>query len=240
MIRVKNWSEFQHYKDRSPPWIKLSTSLFQDYDFSSLSDASKLLAICIWTLASRYKDPQAGLVHDDINWIKNQCGLGDMVTEKNLKELENKGFISRASTMLAECKQNAIPETETETEEEKEKNYKKKKIDVPKPENVSDETWQDFLKHRKAKKAPVTQTAINRIASEAVKAGWTLEQALQETIMRGWQGFKAEWINNNQQGNNHGKQELTPLEICLAVAAEYDEQERANLNAGQPKLQYIQ
>lgn len=116
MIKIKNWSEFQHYKDRNPPWIKLSTTLFQDYDFSSMQDASKLLAICIWTLASRYKDPQAGLVPDDLEWIKRQSGLSDSVTEKHLKELEERGFIERASKPLASCKQNACPETETETE----------------------------------------------------------------------------------------------------------------------------
>lgn len=114
MLKVKNWSSYQHYKHRNPPWIKLSTSIFQDYDFFAMSDASKLLAICILTLASRYKDPQAGIVPDNLDWIKSQCGLGKSVTEENLQELENKGFIERASKMLASCKQSAMPETETE------------------------------------------------------------------------------------------------------------------------------
>ena len=117
-MRVKNWENFQHYKDRNPPWIKLATDLFQDYEFSTLSDASKLLAVCIWTLASRYKDPKLGIVPDDIEWIKNQCGLGDTINEECMQELENAGFISRDSNALAPCKQLARPETETETETE--------------------------------------------------------------------------------------------------------------------------
>ena len=47
---------------------------------------------------------------------------------------------------------------------------------------------------RKAKKAPITQRAIDKISEEANLAGWTLEKALEECIVRGWQAFKAEWV----------------------------------------------
>jgi DNA-binding NarL/FixJ family response regulator len=30
---VKNFERFQHYKDRSPPWIKLYNELLDDYEF---------------------------------------------------------------------------------------------------------------------------------------------------------------------------------------------------------------
>jgi hypothetical protein len=66
-----------------------------------------------------------------------------------------------------------------------------------KPDAVSDQTWQDFKTHRKAKRAPVTQAALDGINSEAIKAGITLEDALKEMCARGWQGFKAEWMKND-------------------------------------------
>jgi hypothetical protein len=47
---------------------------------------------------------------------------------------------------------------------------------------------------RKAKKAPITQRTIDAISSEAKKAGWTLEKALEECVVRGWQAFKADWV----------------------------------------------
>lgn len=93
-ITVKNWTRFQHYKDRNPPWIKLATDTFQDYEFACLQDASKLLALCIWTLAARYKDPKLGHVPADLTWIKSQCGLGEMVQPEHMQELIDKGFIS--------------------------------------------------------------------------------------------------------------------------------------------------
>ena len=214
MIKVKGWSSFQHYRDRNPPWIKLDTKTFQNYDFACLQDASKLLAICIWTLASRYKDPQAGMVPDDLAWIKSQCGLGASVTEENLNELENKGFIERASKMLARCKQDAIPETETETETEdrgqKEKKDKRasdeksggkkpKSQQSQKPDDVSDQVWADFIAHRKAKKATVTGTVIAGIRKQAEKAAFSLEDALAECCLRGWQGFNADWIDEKEK-----------------------------------------
>lgn len=115
-LRVKNWTKFQHYKDRCPPWIKLATDTFQNYDFSRLSDGSKLLAICCWTIASRSKD---GSVPDDFVYIKAVGCLGDMVKEKHLAELISKGFLER-SNLLASCGQNACSETEGETETETE------------------------------------------------------------------------------------------------------------------------
>ena len=65
---------------------------------------------------------------------------------------------------------------------------------VATPVGVSEIVWQDFVKQRKAKKAAVTQTVIDGIQREANKADWTLDAALAECVVRGWQSFKAEWV----------------------------------------------
>lgn len=67
-----------------------------------------------------------------------------------------------------------------------------------KPDGVSDAVWRDFLAHRKAKRAPVTQSAIDLIAREAAKAGLSLEEVLQTCCAMGWQGFKAAWVLKDQ------------------------------------------
>ncbi len=61
------------------------------------------------------------------------------------------------------------------------------------PEGVSESVWTDYLVVRKAKKAPLTQTALDGIAREASKAGMELGEVLALCCARGWQGFKAEW-----------------------------------------------
>jgi hypothetical protein len=63
-----------------------------------------------------------------------------------------------------------------------------------KPTDVSQECWDDFLAHRKQKRAIVTERVVNRIRAEAELAGYTLEEALNECVDRGWQGFKSDWV----------------------------------------------
>lgn len=70
-----------------------------------------------------------------------------------------------------------------------------KKAVVP-PDGVTDIVWQDFIDLRKAKKAPLSQSALDGIAKEAGKAGITLQAALEMCCMRGWTGFKAEWLKD--------------------------------------------
>ena len=70
---------------------------------------------------------------------------------------------------------------------------------VLKPEGVSDTTWADFLALRKAKRAPVTDTALRGIAREAAQAGVSLDDALRTCCERGWTGFKAAWVSVNGQ-----------------------------------------
>ena len=74
------------------------------------------------------------------------------------------------------------------------KPIKEKATVVATPEGVSQSVWDDFKILRKAKKAPITQRAIDGLIAEANKAGWSLEQALTECCVRGWQAFKAEWV----------------------------------------------
>lgn len=72
---------------------------------------------------------------------------------------------------------------------------------MPTPDGVNPAIWADFLVIRKAKKAPVTAAAIAGIEREARKAQWSLEKALVECCARGWAGFKAEWVNKEQNQN---------------------------------------
>jgi uncharacterized protein YdaU (DUF1376 family) len=64
------------------------------------------------------------------------------------------------------------------------------------PTGVSNEVWDSFIAQRKLSKATISQTVINSIQREADKAGWSLEQALSETVTRGWRSFKADWVKD--------------------------------------------
>ncbi len=51
-IRVINWAKMQHYKDRSPPWIKLHRELLTSETWVSSSNDDRVLAIAIMMLAA--------------------------------------------------------------------------------------------------------------------------------------------------------------------------------------------
>jgi len=185
LLQPKNWAVFQHYKDRCPPWIKLHRDLLNDRSYMRLPIASKALAPMLWLLASESKD---GVFDGSLDELVFRLHVTPKEYQDGVKPLIDNDFFILVSGVLAERKQVAIPETEGETE------TKKKATIVAPPEGVSDSVWQEFKSLRKAKKAPITQRAIDKISEEAKLAGWTLEKALEECIVRGWQAFKADWV----------------------------------------------
>ena len=83
---------------------------------------------------------------------------------------------------------------------------KEKATVVACPDFVEQQVWDDFLSIRKAKNAPMSETALRAIEREAKKAGWSLNTAISESVSRGWQSFKAEWVkeklNQSEQRQN--------------------------------------
>jgi hypothetical protein len=69
------------------------------------------------------------------------------------------------------------------------------KTKVSRPHDVAAQVWLDYMEVRRAKKSPITESAINQLRAEADKAGWSLNEAVMECCSRGWLGFKAEWVN---------------------------------------------
>jgi len=86
---------------------------------------------------------------------------------------------------------------------------------VVRPAGVAESTWQDFLQLRKAKKAPLTPTALDGICRESEKAGLTLGEALSVCCERGWQSFRADW---HQQQPRASPRRSAAVEAGLALA----------------------
>ena len=111
-LSVKGYEEFQHYKDRNPPWIKFYNTVLDDYDIAQLPDASKAHLFAIWLLASRYNNQ----IPHDAEFIARKINATEPV---DLDTLIKIGFLVEmqgCSKSLASCKQDACLETETETD----------------------------------------------------------------------------------------------------------------------------
>jgi uncharacterized protein YdaU (DUF1376 family) len=100
-----------------------------------------------------------------------------------------------ANALQTQSDSNATHNTLPITQDTEHKTQKKATV-VATPFGVSDSVWQEFIAHRKSKKARVTQLVIDGIQKEASIAGWSLEDALKETIVRNWQSFKADWVKD--------------------------------------------
>lgn len=125
LLQPKNWSVFQHYKDRCPPWIKLHRDLLNDRVFMCLPLASKALAPLLWLLASESKD---GVFDGSLDELVFRLHITPKDYQDGVKPLIDKGFFVVASGVLAECYQDAIPETEREGETERETKTEKRQI----------------------------------------------------------------------------------------------------------------
>ena len=124
----KNWTKFQHYKDRCPPWIKLHRDILNDRAFANLPIASKALAPLLWLLASESKDGSFDAASDELAF---RLHIASKDIEAGLKPLIERGFFVDASTMLAPCLQPAIPEREGEREAEVEAKKKVRATALP-------------------------------------------------------------------------------------------------------------
>ena len=109
---------------------------------------------------------------------------------------------------------------------------------LQKPEELTDEFWQDFLAYRKQKKAPVTERVISLLRKEAKKAGWTLEEVINEMMVRNWTGFKADWVKDDWKDPNahwvsasEYNKELPPVTYSTGAKNKFVEKLHAGMNA---------
>ena len=123
---------------------------------------------------------------------KSNAGRASAERRKNSSATGVEQVLDSSSTVV-QLTTNQQPLTNNQT--------KNKAVVTAAPDGVSQEVWESFLQQRKASRAVVTPTVVKKIAQEAQKAGWTLENALAECVARGWRGFKADWVAEKQAKN---------------------------------------
>ncbi|EMR8575160.1 replication protein [Neisseria gonorrhoeae] len=67
---------------------------------------------------------------------------------------------------------------------------------------ITGQAAEDFLQVRKAKRQPLTETAVRLIAADAEKCGMTALQAAEYAIASGWGSFRADWLQNKTFGRS--------------------------------------
>jgi hypothetical protein len=179
-MRIKNWDRFQHFKDRKPIWIKLYRDLLDDLNWHELDGKSAKALVMIWLIASEERG--------QLPEIKS------LAFRLRMSEKDTKDIVTRLSAWLEQDDINGISEGYQDDMPEKRREETDKEKEIEAPEGVSQLVWDSFVKQRKTKKAQLTDLVINGIKKEADKAGWTMDMALNEIVVRNWVSFKAEWV----------------------------------------------
>lgn len=111
-MRIKNWCEFQHFKDRTPPWIKLYRTLLDDPYWHELSGECAKTLTMLWLIASEDKKHEGYL--PDIKTISFRLRITEAKLKQHLIELKHY-LISDDINMISDRYQVDTPERETET-----------------------------------------------------------------------------------------------------------------------------
>jgi len=192
-MRIKNWTKFQHFKDRRPPWVKLYRDILDDLEWHELDPLAAKVLVMLWLIASENE----GRIPDNKT----------LAFRLRLTELKTKEIIIKLSHWLEQDDINKIskgyqvdlPERETETELETETKREKNATSVACPPDVDQQIWDDWKQLRKAKKAPVTETVVNSARKEAAKANMEFSDFLSIWCARGSQGLQADWIKPDER-----------------------------------------
>ena len=196
-LRIKNWDSYQHYKHRTPPWIKLHRSLLDDMDYHACDPMAAKHLPLIWLIASENGGnlPTVEKLAFRLRVSASKCA--DII--KALSSWICTDAVQGASTMLADCKQDAMPE-KSRVEESREEI-------CPPPNPLKGESLMssDFLSfwnaypNKKGKKAACRawQRAKDRPSIETILAEVQLQTRSEEWTKDGgaYIPHPATWIN---------------------------------------------
>ena len=87
---------------------------------------------------------------------------------------------------------------------------------------VTGQLAEDHLQIRKAKRQPLTRTAMSILQTEAAKAGLTVAQALTHAVGAGWASFRAEYLQNRSTGTRRNNINQIPTHTVGGAFAAKD------------------
>ena len=183
-MKIKNWSKFQHFKDRKPPWVKLYRDVLDDLEWHELDPlASKVLVMC-WLIAS-----------EDEGRLPNTKTLAFRL---RMTEKQTLDAINKLSHWLEQDDINAISEqyqfdsleTERETETEKRQNTQRG-TRLPK-DWICQSSWAEWAR----KERP--DLNITKVA-ESFYDYWIAKPGA-GGVKLNWEATWRNWVRSQKQG----------------------------------------
>lgn len=113
IYRIRKWREFQYFKDRKPPWIRLYRELLNNKNWAMLTGEEAKVLVGMWLLASEDRTQEGILPElEEVAFrLRMSCDKLSQIVTKLTKWVE-----PLVTTCHSETETEAEAETETETE----------------------------------------------------------------------------------------------------------------------------
>ena len=196
-MEIKNWSKFQHFKDRKPPWVKLYRDLLDDIEWHELDPKAAKVLVMLWLIAS-----------EDEGRIPPTKTLAFRLrmTEKQTNDCLNKlsHWLEQDDiNTISERYQDDSLETERETETDKEKEAETRrgtKGSRLSADWVLPEDWESWARQERPDLNP-------QKVGEQFKDFW-IAKAGAAGVKLDWQATWRNWVRNQRQ------ERLNPADIA--------------------------
>ena len=154
--------------------------------------------------------PGFGEAMQEVGWVEKVEGgvlFPRFFEEYNIEPTENEKQKNAERQRRYREKRNALrnvtvtSQSNAREEKRREENISNKatpKNGFQKPDDVSEELWQEWVALRKKKGATVTATVVKGFRSKGDQIGWSLSQVLEKCVVNGWQGFEVDWLNKSE------------------------------------------
>jgi hypothetical protein len=203
-MKIKNWTKFQHFKDRRPPWVKLYRDILDDLEWHELDPLAAKVLVMLWLIASE----DEGRIPD----------TKTLAFRLRLTEIKTKEIVIKLShwlehddiSVISDGYQVDLLETERETETKKEKKALGKRLasDFSFPKE-----WEEFCQQTRPELNP-TKTF------DQFKDYW-IAQAGQKGVKLDWFATWRNWVRST----NAPKQ--NPADIVRLTVARSNEPDPA-------------
>lgn len=164
-LKIKNWSQFQHFKDRRPPWVKLYRDLLDDIEWHLLDPKHAKTLVMLWLIAS-----ETDGVLPNMKVLAWRLRIAEKAVTESLDALSH--WLERdgdsVSSELRRADITVISGGYVETETEKRQRQNVREVFVV-PDWVPLDAWDGYAEMRKQIRKPLTDRAKTLLVGELTK-----------------------------------------------------------------------
>lgn len=149
---------------------------------------------------------------NDLRKERKRAISSHLVQRKVLTSNSKSSLLEVEPSIKPPSKQPSIEDIATLREKIVDKKSTKTPLQLLSEFGIDKELAEDFIQHRKLKKAAISKTVLDGFLREANKAGISIKESIRECIERGWIGFKADWFLSSSKTQSAKRQDYGEYE----------------------------